>query len=80
LTQPEERLLANRQVRIRVGHMNQLGDALFFRQLAQCKHGFFLNGGFRIVLNGIGEGLRCPFSGLLRNPEQRLPADLGLRI
>src|SRR6266702_875417 len=62
LTKPEKRFLPNRQIRVRVGHMNQLGDAFILGQLAQTEYRSLFHVGLRVVLNRIGECRGSPFS------------------
>ena len=60
--------------------LHQLRHALVLRQLAEREHRLLLHLGVRVVVDGAGDDGDRFLAGLLRQPEERLAADLRAAV
>src|SRR5580658_3496498 len=80
LAQPEHSLLAHLSIPVGAGYLDQHGHALAIGKLLQGKHRLLLDLGIRIVIDGARNRADGFLAGLLRQPEERLPAHVGTGI
>src|SRR5271155_3493674 len=80
LAQPEDRLLANREVGIGVGNVDQLRHTLFLGQLADGEDRFLLDLNAGVVLDGSIQGSESFLARLLRQPKKSLAADMAVAV